>query len=173
MYESDYDPAYLLSRLRKDELFEVCETYFDIYLPKSVTKQELIERILAELSLLREGYSEKQEPKRKKEAVYEKTKSMSTIEREVYNALREFKPYKVENEKDLEKQLVVHLRSKVSSKVTPQKAGAWHGNIYTPDIVVENIAVEVKFFNKGKRRDEWVELLVRLLDTVSRVGMIR
>jgi len=73
----------------------------------------------------------------------------------IYRALKEFKPYRAENETDLGKQLIAYLRGKVPYEVTPQKAGARSGNIGIPDIVVGNVAIEIKYFDEGKGRTEW------------------
>ena len=77
------------------------------------------------------------------------------LEEVVYRSLRSFRPYKFEKESELEGQLVVHLRNTVPTEVTPQKAGAKRGDILVPDIVVDNIAIEVKFFRRNTSKAEW------------------
>ena len=143
----------MLSRLTKDELFDIVETYFEIKLPKSTTKQELLDIILENINM-----DEIEETETLSTEVIEKSeKEDEKLLLKVYKLLNGFKPYRIENEADLEKQLVVYLRSSLSSEiVTPQKAGASRGNIHIPDIVVKNIAIEIKHFSKErKRRDEW------------------
>ncbi|ADC70155.1 conserved hypothetical protein [Methanocaldococcus sp. FS406-22] len=152
--ESDYDFTYLLSRLTKDELFDIVETYFEIKLPKSTTKQELLDIIFENIDM--DEIEETETPLN--EEIKKSEKEDEELLLRVYKLLKDgFKPYRIENEADLENQLVVYLRSSLSSEiVTPQKAGASRGNIHIPDIVIKNIAVEIKHFSKErKRRDEW------------------
>jgi len=160
VFESDYDSVYLLSKLTKDELFFVLEEEFDITLPRSTPKQVLIETLLEQLNeaepinktslhiskTKNKGYSKRNLQKR------ERSKD---IFESIYEALRSFKPYRIEGESDLEKQVVAYLRGRVSVEVTPQKAGAKYGALSIPDIVVEDIAVEIKFFRRGTNRSEW------------------
>ncbi len=153
--ESDYDFTYLLSRLTKDELFDIVETYFEIKVPKSTTKQELLDIIFENINT---DEIEEDEPLLSEEQIKKLEKEDEELLLKVYKLLKDgFKPYRIENEADLEKQLVVYLRSSLSSEiVTPQKAGASRGNVHIPDIVIKNIAIEIKHFSKDrKRRDEW------------------
>ncbi|GAB6102674.1 hypothetical protein JCM16138_18970 [Thermococcus atlanticus] len=159
VFESDYDPVYLLSKLTKDELFLILDEEFGITLPKSTPKQALIETLLEQLDetepidetpsyvskTKNKGYSKRNLQREKREYIFES----------IYEALKSFKPYRIEGESDLEKQVVAYLRGSISVEVTPQKAGARYGALSIPDIVVEDIAVEIKFFRRGSNRSEW------------------
>ena len=150
--ESNYDLAYIFSRLTKDELLEILELYFDETLPKSTVKQELIDRLVEYF----EGTEKKSKHTQEKQQVISRKNKISFLER--HQILNEFGRviYKADNEADLEKQLVLYLRSRLpSSLVTPQKAGAKRGGVYVPDIVIGNdLAIEIKYFTQ-KRSDDW------------------
>ncbi|USS40073.1 SAP domain-containing protein [Thermococcus aggregans] len=150
--ESNYDLAYIFSRLTKDELLEILELYFDETLPKSTVKQEVIDRLVEYF----EGTQKKDKHIQKEQRKMSKKDEIAFSK--VYEILNEFGRvmYKADNEADLEKQLVLYLRSKLpSSLVTPQKAGAKRGGVYVPDIVIgNNLAIEIKYFTQ-KRSDDW------------------
>lgn len=148
--ESNYDPAFLLSRLTKEDLLWILEEEFGLSFPRSTKKQELIDAILNEVEEIPEGYDRRQS--------YEMTHTRGNrnLEKAILKSLKIFKPYRFEKESELEGQLVVHLRNTIEgAEITPQKAGAKRGDAFVPDIVIENFAVEIKFFKRGTSRAEW------------------
>jgi len=158
VFESDYDPVYILSKLTKDELFFILDSEFDITLPRSTPKQVLIETLLEQLGEIKiDETTSSKSPKKKNKGRSKRSSQKENVDifESIYNALKSFKPYKIEGESDLEKQVVAYLRGSVSVEVTPQKAGARYGSLSIPDIVVEDVAVEIKFFRRGSNRSEW------------------
>ncbi|MDK2870555.1 MAG: hypothetical protein PWP39_1790, partial [Pyrococcus sp.] len=131
--ESNYDPAFLLSRLTKEDLLWILEEEFGLSFPRSTKKQELIDAILNEVEEIPEGYDRRQS--------YEMTHTRGNrnLEKAILKSLKIFKPYRFEKESELEGQLVVHLRNTIEgAEITPQKAGAKRGDAFVPDIVIEN-----------------------------------
>lgn len=139
--ESNYDISYLLSKLHRDDLIEICEE-FDI--PKKRTKQEMVDEITGRIDM----------KKRTKTKDSKKAIQAPEIE-EVYSALKDFKPYKIRDEAELEKQIFQWLEGRGIKGVTAQTAGAYRGDIHIPDIVVGNsTAIEIKYFSR-QARDNW------------------
>jgi len=139
--ESNYDISYLISMLYRDDLIEICEE-FDI--PKRRTKQEMIDEISGRIDV-----------KKRTEAREGKNIVQTSEINEIYSVLKGFRPYKIRDEAELEKQIVQWLEGRGVKSVTAQTAGAYRGDIHIPDIVIGGTtAIEIKYFRR-RTADNW------------------
>ncbi len=127
--ESEYDIEHILMKLYKNKLLEICKM-FQIKVDSRDSKDIIIEKIVSAIEM-------------KPSTEAKEVRISKKIFNRIIKDINRFEPYKVENERDLEKQLYQYLRG-CGYKVTPQSAGVTYGQKFIPDLVIENIAIELK-----------------------------